>query len=54
MNVNLLQDSPDWRWYILFGTLSLVMTVAVWVISKCVPVSIVVSEHIKKLLTPIL
>lgn len=47
MNVNLLQDNPDWRWYILFGCLSLVMTVAIWVLSKCLPVSIVDSISIE-------
>jgi drug/metabolite transporter (DMT)-like permease len=38
MNVNLLQDNPDWRWYILFGVLSLVITAILWLISKSIPV----------------
>ncbi|KAJ5538533.1 hypothetical protein N7494_008012 [Penicillium frequentans] len=37
MNVNLLQDNPDWRWYILFGGLTLVFTAALWLITKCIP-----------------
>lgn len=40
MNVNLLQDNPDWRWYILFGCVSLVITGVLWLISKCIPVRI--------------
>ena len=46
MNVNLLQDSPDWRWYILFGCLSLVVTGVLWLISKCIPVSVLVIDHV--------
>jgi hypothetical protein len=40
MNVNLLQDNPDWRWVILFGIMSLVTTGILWLISKCIPVRI--------------
>ncbi|KAF9888944.1 hypothetical protein FE257_008113 [Aspergillus nanangensis] len=37
MNVNLLENNPDWRWYILFGTLSFVFTGALWLVSKALP-----------------
>ena len=40
MNVNLLQDNPDWRWFILFGFMSLVTTGILWLVSKCIPVRI--------------
>ena len=38
MNVNLLENNPDWRWYILFGALSFVFTGALWLVSKALPV----------------
>ena len=38
MNVNLLENNPDWRWYILFGMLSFVFTGALWLVSKALPV----------------
>ncbi|KAF3399901.1 Ankyrin repeat domain-containing protein 50 [Penicillium rolfsii] len=37
MNVDLLQDNPDWRWFILFASVSLVITGVTWFISKCIP-----------------
>ncbi|KAE8140150.1 ankyrin repeat-containing domain protein [Aspergillus pseudotamarii] len=40
MNVNLLENNPDWRWYILFGVLSFVFTGALWLVSKALPVRI--------------
>ncbi|KAH6869122.1 hypothetical protein B0T10DRAFT_569067 [Thelonectria olida] len=38
MNVNLFQDNPDWRWYILVAGSIVVLTIAVWLIFKCIPV----------------
>ena len=46
MNVDLLQDNPDWRWYILFACASVVITGITWLISKCSPVSIVVLDYV--------
>lgn len=37
MNVNLLESKPDWRWYILFGALSCLLTGAMWIASKYLP-----------------
>ncbi|OJZ81993.1 hypothetical protein ASPFODRAFT_144728, partial [Aspergillus luchuensis CBS 106.47] len=33
MNVNALQSDPDWRWYIVFGAASLLLTYALWKVS---------------------
>ncbi|KAJ6093154.1 ankyrin [Penicillium sp. IBT 16267x] len=33
MNVNLLQNDPDWRWYLLFGVGILLFTYGLWVVS---------------------
>jgi Mg2+ and Co2+ transporter CorA len=30
MNVDILRNSPDWRWYLLFSALSFLLTVAIW------------------------
>jgi hypothetical protein len=30
MNVNILKDNPDWRWYILFGRAFLILTIVGW------------------------
>lgn len=38
MNINLLEDNPDWKWYILFGCVSLVITGVLWLFSKWIPV----------------
>ena len=43
--MDLLQDNPDWRWFILFASVSLVITGVTWFISKCIPVSIVVLDY---------
>lgn len=38
MNVNILENNPDWRWYLLLlGTL-LLLTIAVWLLFKYVKV----------------
>ncbi len=39
MNVDLLKDNPDWRWYVLFGGALLVITFVGWLIFKLNPVS---------------
>ncbi|KAJ6016529.1 hypothetical protein N7540_011120 [Penicillium herquei] len=44
MNVNLLQDNPDWKWYIFFGGVSLIMTGILWLASKFIPVRIPASD----------
>jgi uncharacterized membrane protein len=38
MNVDLLKDNPDWRWYLLFGGAFLMITFAGWLIFKINPV----------------
>lgn len=44
-NIDLLQDNPDWKWYLLFGPLSLFITGLLWSISKCAPVSKIILIH---------
>ena len=39
MNVNLLADNPDWKWYLVIGASSLLLTLAIWVIFKLNSVS---------------
>ncbi|CAG7939810.1 unnamed protein product [Penicillium salamii] len=39
MNVDLLQNNPDWKWYLLFGGLSLILTGTLWMASKFFPIS---------------
>lgn len=39
MNVNLLENNPDWRWYLAIGALFLLLTVAIWIIFKAFSVS---------------
>jgi len=34
MNVNILQNYPDWRWYILFGGGFLLITFLAWLLFK--------------------
>jgi hypothetical protein len=38
MNVDILKDNPDWRWYMLFGGGILILTIAGWLIFKYSPV----------------
>ncbi|KAK1963978.1 hypothetical protein LY78DRAFT_659816 [Colletotrichum sublineola] len=45
MNVDILQDNPDWRWYILLGGVFLILTVLGWLFFKFVQVC-----HIQQLL----
>ncbi|KAJ5564609.1 hypothetical protein N7513_000851 [Penicillium frequentans] len=33
MNVNVFQNNPDWRWYILFSVAFLFFTLGLWVVS---------------------
>ena len=39
MNVNLLADNPDWKWYLVVGAASLLLTLAMWMIFKLNSVS---------------
>jgi len=34
MNVDILKDNPDWRWYILFGGAFLILTLVGWLVFK--------------------
>ncbi|KAL2812245.1 ankyrin repeat-containing domain protein [Aspergillus cavernicola] len=36
MNIDLLQNNPDWRWYLLFGGSSLLLNASIWIIFKYV------------------
>ncbi|KAF2188018.1 hypothetical protein K469DRAFT_567803, partial [Zopfia rhizophila CBS 207.26] len=38
MNVDIFKNDPDWRWYLLFGGVSLIFTMCGWLIFKCCPV----------------
>lgn len=38
MNVNILKDNPDWRWYLLFGGASQILTLVGWLSFKYIPV----------------
>lgn len=39
MNVNILENNPDWKWYLIIGASSLLLTVALWVMLKFISVS---------------
>lgn len=32
MNVNVLETNPDWRWYVLIGAGSLILTMIIWIV----------------------
>lgn len=34
MNINLLENNPDWRWYLLVGEMCLVSTIVGWLVFK--------------------
>ncbi|KFZ13854.1 hypothetical protein V501_03493 [Pseudogymnoascus sp. VKM F-4519 (FW-2642)] len=38
MNVSILKDNPDWRWYLLFGGASQVLTITAWLSFKYIPI----------------
>ncbi|KAG7403026.1 Serine/threonine-protein phosphatase 6 regulatory ankyrin repeat subunit C [Fusarium oxysporum f. sp. rapae] len=38
MNVNMLKDNPDWRWYIPVVATSLLLTITAWLIFKYIPI----------------
>lgn len=38
MNVDLLKDNPDWRWFILFGGTLLIVTLVGWLVFRLNPV----------------
>ena len=40
MNVNLLEDNPDWKWYLLFAGGLMLLTLIGWLMSKHYPVRI--------------
>ena len=41
MNVNLLKDNPDWRWYMLFAGAFLSLSIAGWLLVRYNPVRII-------------
>ncbi|CAI9631388.1 unnamed protein product [Alternaria burnsii] len=38
MNVNILKDNPDWRWFLLAASICLVSTICGWLIFKYCPI----------------
>ena len=38
MNVSILKDNPDWRWYLLFGGAFQIFTLVGWLSFKYIPV----------------
>jgi hypothetical protein len=34
MNVNILASNPDWRWYVLFVSMTLAITILGWLLFK--------------------
>lgn len=40
MNVNLIEDNPDWRWYLLFAGGFLVLSLFGWIFTKRYSVSV--------------
>lgn len=45
MNINLLADNPDWKWYLVIGASSLLLTLAIWMIFKLHSVSHPISSN---------
>ncbi|KAH7200630.1 ankyrin repeat-containing domain protein [Fusarium oxysporum] len=44
MNVNMLKDNPDWRWYIAVVAASLLLTITAWLIFKYNPIETRIEE----------
>jgi uncharacterized membrane protein YfcA len=40
MNVNILKDNPDWRWFLIFGGASQILTLVGWLGFKYIPVRV--------------
>ncbi|CVL09207.1 uncharacterized protein FMAN_15451 [Fusarium mangiferae] len=45
MNVNILENNPDWRWYLLFVGTTLLLTIAVWLSFKYVKVEVEIWKY---------
>lgn len=39
MNVNILENNPDWHWYLLFLSMLLLLTLIAWLFFKYTEVS---------------
>ncbi|PYH93309.1 hypothetical protein BO71DRAFT_484674 [Aspergillus ellipticus CBS 707.79] len=37
MNVDILEDNPNWTWYLVLAALSLILTVAIWTVYEFLP-----------------
>ncbi|CEI68136.1 unnamed protein product [Fusarium venenatum] len=48
MNVNILEDNPDWRWYLLFVSTILFLTIAVWLLFKYLKIETEVQKHLNR------
>jgi hypothetical protein len=51
MNVSILKDNPDWRWYLLFGGAFQILTLIGWLGFKCIPVRVTFDGKLRILLT---
>jgi hypothetical protein len=40
MNVNIVKDNADWRWFVVFGGSALTLTMITWLIFKYFNVSV--------------
>lgn len=38
MNVNLLENNPSWKWYLIVAAPLLVLVLGVWILFKYLPV----------------
>jgi hypothetical protein len=46
MNVNILKDDPDWRWFPLAASICLASTLCAWLMFKYCPVSEIYQYHV--------
>ncbi|KAF2825893.1 hypothetical protein CC86DRAFT_324609 [Ophiobolus disseminans] len=46
MNVSILKDDPDWRWFLIAGAICLSSTMGAWLIFKCYPIEAWLQEKV--------
>lgn len=44
MNVNILENNPDWRWYLLVVGTILLLTISVWLLFEYLKVRLLSSD----------
>jgi len=47
MNVNALENNPDWKWYLLFTSALLGVTILVWLLFKIFEVSLSICYYLE-------